>query len=199
MMIDLGKNSLKILEAIRQPILVIDRDYRIIAANSAACGKFSSSPNDIIGKYCFQTTHQLQRPCWQNGEIQCPAKTAFELRRQTSIIHRHSNADKTVFEEIVASPIFDDHGEMLFVVEELRDITALINAKEINDYLREEIETLRGILPICSSCKKIRDDKGYWEQVDIYIHDRTGVDFSHSICPACFKKLYPGFPDKRQT
>jgi len=51
-----------------------------------------------------------------------------------------------------------------------------------------EIKTLRGILPICSYCKKIRDDKGYWEQVEVYINKYSDVDFSHSICPECMKK-----------
>lgn len=53
------------------------------------------------------------------------------------------------------------------------------------------IKTLDSILPICSCCRKIRDDKGYWEQVDIYIRDHTDTQFSHSICPDCAKKLYP--------
>ena len=55
----------------------------------------------------------------------------------------------------------------------------------------EEVNTLRGILPICSYCKKVRDDKGYWEQVDIYIHKHSQADISHSICPTCAKKHYP--------
>jgi hypothetical protein len=54
-----------------------------------------------------------------------------------------------------------------------------------------EIKTLRGILPLCSFCKKIRDDKGYWEQVDVYIHKHSQADISHSICPECAKKHYP--------
>lgn len=54
-----------------------------------------------------------------------------------------------------------------------------------------EIRTLRGILPLCAFCKKIRDDKGYWEQVDVYINKHTEADISHSICPECFKKHYP--------
>lgn len=57
----------------------------------------------------------------------------------------------------------------------------------------DEIKTLSGILPICSSCKKIRDDIGYWHQVEVYVRDHTGADFSHSICPECMKKLYPEF------
>ena len=55
----------------------------------------------------------------------------------------------------------------------------------------DEVKTLRGILPICSFCKKVRDDKGYWEQVDVYIHKHSQADISHSICPDCEKKHYP--------
>ena len=54
-----------------------------------------------------------------------------------------------------------------------------------------EIKTLEGILPICSFCKKIRDDKGYWEQVEAYFHKCSKAEFSHSICPDCMKKYYP--------
>jgi len=62
--------------------------------------------------------------------------------------------------------------------------------KSLNDYL-SEIKTLRSILPLCSFCKKIRDDKGYWEQVDVYIHKHLQADISHSVCPECAKEHYP--------
>lgn len=67
----------------------------------------------------------------------------------------------------------------------------------------DEVKTLRGILPLCSFCKKIRDDQGYWEQVDVYIHKHLSADISHSICPECANKKYPEFcesihPDKNQ-
>ncbi len=55
----------------------------------------------------------------------------------------------------------------------------------------DDIKTLNGILPICSSCKKIRDDKGYWNQIESYISKHSDADFSHSICPKCAKILYP--------
>lgn len=58
-----------------------------------------------------------------------------------------------------------------------------------------EIKTLSGLLPICASCKKIRDDKGYWNQIEVYIRDHSEVEFSHSICPECMKKLYPDYAD----
>jgi len=54
-----------------------------------------------------------------------------------------------------------------------------------------EIKTLRGFLPICANCKKIRDDEGYWQQIEQYIQDRSDAQFSHSVCPECAAKLYP--------
>ena len=55
----------------------------------------------------------------------------------------------------------------------------------------QQVKTLRDLLPICASCKKIRDDGGYWHQVESYMRDHAGVEFSHSICPDCRVKLYP--------
>ena len=55
-----------------------------------------------------------------------------------------------------------------------------------------EVKTLSGLLPICASCKKIRDDKGYWNQIESYIQDHSEAEFSHGICPECAEKLYPG-------
>ena len=55
----------------------------------------------------------------------------------------------------------------------------------------DHIKQLQGMLPICSECKKIRDDKGYWNRIESYISRHSGVEFSHGICPDCAKKLYP--------
>ncbi|MDA8402825.1 MAG: hypothetical protein M0Z56_01305 [Desulfobacteraceae bacterium] len=54
-----------------------------------------------------------------------------------------------------------------------------------------EVKTLSGLIPICANCKKVRDDQGYWNQIETYIHERSDADFSHSICPECAKILYP--------
>lgn len=54
----------------------------------------------------------------------------------------------------------------------------------------DEIKTLSGLLPVCAHCKKVRDDKGYWKQIEEYIQDHTDASFSHSICPICIKKHY---------
>jgi hypothetical protein len=55
-----------------------------------------------------------------------------------------------------------------------------------------EVRTLSGLLPICPSCKRIRDEKGDWRPVEVYVRDRTEADFSHDICPECVERLYPG-------
>lgn len=55
----------------------------------------------------------------------------------------------------------------------------------------DKVKTLSGLLPICASCKKIRDDKGYWNQIEHYIREHSDAEFSHSLCPECVKKLYP--------
>ncbi len=59
-----------------------------------------------------------------------------------------------------------------------------------------KIKTLRGLMPICASCKKIRDDKGYWNQIEEYIRDHSDAEFSHGICPECAVKLYPWIQSK---
>lgn len=61
-----------------------------------------------------------------------------------------------------------------------------------------EVKTLRGILPICSFCKKIRDDDGYWSQVEVYVSERSHADFSHGICPDCMEEHYPGLMSKQE-
>lgn len=67
--------------------------------------------------------------------------------------------------------------------------------KELQDALAR-VKTLHGLLPICSSCKKIRDDKGYWNQIESYIQDHSDAEFTHSLCPVCVKKLYPDLYEK---
>ena len=61
-----------------------------------------------------------------------------------------------------------------------------------------EVKTLSGMLPICSSCKKIRDDKGYWNSLEVYIHKHSGAKLTHGICPDCRKKLYPEYTIERK-
>ena len=79
---------------------------------------------------------------------------------------------------VVLSLVKVDLDEHKRLVEELRKALG-------------EVKQLSGFLPICSSCKRIRDDKGYWNQIESYISSHSEAQFSHGLCPACVKKLYP--------
>lgn len=79
----------------------------------------------------------------------------------------------------------------------VRAMERIIKAERERDQLVEqlqralsEIKTLKGFLPICASCKRVRDDKGYWTQIEMYIREHTEAEFTHGICPECLKKLY---------
>ena len=57
------------------------------------------------------------------------------------------------------------------------------------------VQTLSGLIPICAGCKKIRDDAGFWHQVETYVHDHTEAEFSHGLCPDCIPKYFPNGPE----
>ena len=95
-------------------------------------------------------------------------------------------------------PIFNELGAVETVICTSKNITkrklAEVALKKEHDKLLKalkEIKTLSGFLPICASCKKIRDDKGYWNQIEAYIQQHSEAEFSHGICPDCAKKMYP--------
>lgn len=98
------------------------------------------------------------------------------------------------------SPIRQIDGCPRMVIWIAFNITPLQQALKEKDSLildlqnaAREIKTLRGIIPICSYCKKIRDDKGYWTQLECYISENSDADLSHGICPECLKRHHPDF------
>jgi len=80
-------------------------------------------------------------------------------------------------------------------------IIALLGAVIINctNKLFRKMKFLEGILPVCASCKKIRDDEGNWHQIESFIRERSEAEFSHGICPECARKLYPEFDQHEKT
>lgn len=98
---------------------------------------------------------------------------------------------------------YDPKGHPLKSFGIVQDITDLKQAEEEREKLIEELQqalsdvkVLSGMLPICASCKKIRDDKGYWNRLEAYIGKHTNAQFSHGICPECARKLYPELYEK---
>ena len=76
---------------------------------------------------------------------------------------------------------------------------ALLNEKQQLEKALKDVKALSGLLPICSNCKKIRNDQGYWEQVEVYVRDHSEAEFSHGICPECMKELYPEFKGRKDV
>jgi len=98
---------------------------------------------------------------------------------------------------LVFLPITGEQSTHLII---LTDVTERLQAERALQQERDrlqkalnEVKALSGLLPICAACKKIRDDKGYWNQIETYIRDHSEADFSHSICPDCARKLYPDY------
>lgn len=78
-----------------------------------------------------------------------------------------------------------------FFVLAIGCLTLLITLK-----LLRKIHYLQGLLPVCSSCKKIRTDEGAWKEIEIYIEENSDAEFTHGMCPDCIKKYYPNYADK---
>jgi PAS domain S-box-containing protein len=103
-----------------------------------------------------------------------------------------------IWVEISARALRDGRSGTIFYEGSVEDITHRHNSErerdrlilELRDALKR-VKRLSGLLPICSSCKKIRDDHGYWNQLEVYIQEHSDASFTHSFCPECVRRLYP--------
>ncbi|MCA1766325.1 MAG: HAMP domain-containing protein [Desulfobulbaceae bacterium] len=154
---------------------------------------------DITGKICWQTIQKGQKgPCpfctnkYLLDEQGKPGKV-YTSESQNNVTgqwwHMNDRAIEWIDGRIVRLQVATDITERKKTEEERERLIA-----QLEEALAK-IKTLSGFLPICSSCKMIRDDKGYWNQIESYIRDHSEAEFSHGICPECAKKLYPDFVD----
>ncbi len=145
-----------------------------------------------------------------DGREACRRIKSVERLRDVPIIMVTANADPEDLQAAFAAGAMDYITKPLRKVELLARVTSALNLKremdarksrerELAEKNREleqtlqEVKVLRGFIPICASCKKIRDDKGYWQQIETYIQERSEALFSHGICKDCMKKLYPDY------
>ena len=102
-------------------------------------------------------------------------------------LRRHDGVYRWIFDRGV--PYSDAAGSFKGYIGSCIDVTEKIVAQQTLQAAHEsEIKQLQDILPICAYCKKIRDDRNYWHDLEIYMHDHADVDFSHGVCPDCFQK-----------
>lgn len=146
----------------------------IVEINNTCCEMFGYRPSEVIGKVAIDFISPEERE-----DVESKALSNYNQPYETRGVRK----DGSTFPIEIHAKMFSYKGREVRV-SAIRDLT---KQKKVE----EEIKTLRGILPICSFCKKIRDDKGYWEKVEVYIHKYSQADFSHGVCPECMKKHYP--------
>lgn len=187
-----------VVESLPYPFYVVDTaDHRIILANSATARNGQSQD-----AACYAVLHGHAKPCSESRDF-CPMDTVMRTRKP--MIKEHVQVDgegNKTYVEVHAYPILNKEWEVASMIEYMIDITERKLAEEEKERLiaklqaaLEDIKTLRGIVPICAYCKKIRDDSGYWNQLEQYISEHSTAEFSHAICPKCMAERYPGADD----
>lgn len=172
-------NPRTILDSLNVQWYVINKNFNIVDFNKAFSDHIRLSREQIIGQPCYKLTHNSDTPCWEMPDITCPARNTFAENRKQRTIHKHFISGAVILEEVISTPI--NNGE--YVLEEHRDLSDLLGLVE-------------GILTICAGCKKVKDDDGNWYHLEGYFHQKTGTDFSHSICPECIERFYPEINDQ---
>lgn len=174
----------------RDAIVVLDQETKVYEANK----RFA----DMLG-YSLEQLYKLHAWEW---DINFSKEQILELAKvvDPSGHHfetQHLRKDGTIIDVELSNNGAIYKGKKLILCI-CRDISERKKAEKEREQLIKrleasikEIKTLRGILPLCSFCNKIRDDKGYWKRVDVYIKKHSEADISHSICPECLKKHYP--------
>jgi PAS domain S-box-containing protein len=191
----------RIITTVNEGILSLDDGNRITFANSHLTGMFGYALGELSGLPFENLLFDEDRQDFvrRQGERQQGKNEQFERRFRTK-------EGRELWAIVSASPIFGDDGRYLGSFGTITDITdrkkAEMELQEKNLALLEamqQIKTLRGIVPICMHCKKIRDDSGYWNQVEVFVRDHTEAEFSHGLCPECTAQLYPEYAETDES
>jgi PAS domain-containing protein len=188
-----------VVESLPYPFYVVNAaDCKIVLANSAA-----ANTGHATDTTCHARSHGSDKKCTDGSDDFCPMDTVKLTGQPTIKEHTHVNGDaKTTYVEVHAYPIFDQTGEVSQLIEYLIDITDRKEVEAEKERLITQlqaalvdIKTLQGIVPICAFCKQIRDDSGYWNQLEKYVSEHSHAEFSHAICPKCMAERYPDADD----
>ena len=178
------------MKSISDSVYITDKKNKIIFANKSFYTTYGFLEKEILQK----SPEVFQKDTYKNN-----AKGNPVVNKDLSDEYYHFRKNGSKFPvSLSRSGILDDYAVEIATVWVARDITERKRVEqgmrnlvsELQDALAK-VKTLSGFIPICASCKKIRDDKGYWNQIEQYIKKHSDAEFSHSVCPDCAKKLYP--------
>jgi PAS domain S-box-containing protein len=186
-----------ILETTAALIIVLDPSGRILRLNRAVEKLTGYTILESVGDFIWERFLLPEEAQGFSQVVQNRNSTHFPFEFQSRLKTRE---DSFLWVYWSCTAILSDVGEIDFIINTGIDITALKRVESEREHLIQELQqalkkvkTLRGLLPICASCKKIRDDQGYWQVVDDYIRQHSLAEFSHGLCPACAQKLYPEY------
>ncbi|HMQ56152.1 MAG TPA: PAS domain S-box protein, partial [Anaerolineae bacterium] len=193
-------------------VVLADGTGQVIEWNEAAEQLFGQTKTDVLGQAVWEVQFSFGLPAMQTPDRYEQLKAAFLTVLQTGqgpLLNRLSevgiqrpDGSQRVIQTIAFSI---ESGQDFLLGSISRDVTEQKQAEAERERLIVELQEslaqvkqLSGLLPICASCKKIRDDAGYWQDVAVYIRDHSEVEFSHGFCPECMEKLYPEYFKKRK-
>jgi PAS domain S-box-containing protein len=184
-----------LVDTVREPLVVLDGDLRIHSANRSFYQVFNVKPEETLGEFIYDLGNRQ----WNISKLRelleeiLPQNTRFH---GFEVEHDFEMIGKKIMLLNARRIERKSEGRQLILLA-IEDITDRKRAEKKREKLVKELQealakvkTLSGLLPICSSCKNIRDDEGYWNQIETYITGHSEAEFSHSICPDCAKKLY---------
>jgi len=182
------------------PIMIFykDRENKFLHVNKALAEATGLPKKAMEGKTVFEIYPNQAKDYWEDDK-----EVVASGKPKIGIIEPIDTASGTRWLQTDKVPYRDQENRIIGIIGFSIDITERKQAeKALEEEHRQlqqalnEVRTLRGIVPICANCKKIRDDKGFWNQVEQYVSDRTEAQFSHGICPDCAQELYPEFYKK---
>ncbi len=191
----------RVLDTLPVGVWIIDAEGRIVSGNPAGTAIWGGARMVGVEEY------GQYRGWWADSGRPIAAEewaAARAIRHgETSVgelieIEAFDGKRRTILHS--AAPIRDEKGRLLGAVVVNQDVTEAQHlARERENLVRElqetlaQVKTLRGLIPICASCKSIRSDEGYWMRLEAYLKEHSDAEFSHGICPECYRRLYPDY------
>ena len=189
-----------VAQSAKDAIITADKAGKIAFCNTAAQKLFGYSEDALVGKFVSILMPDRFQEAHEKGIARVVATGKSNLIDETIELFGLTKKGREFPVELSLSSWMS--GEDIFFTGIIRDISERKQHEKERDALIDSLQKslnkvrkLSGLLPICASCKKIRDDSGYWNQIEAYIRDHSEAEFSHGICPECSKKLYPEYHD----
>lgn len=168
-------------------------DGHLVYVNESSCSRLGYSRDELLRLRATDLIPGYTEAKWK------VFWDALEQKKSMILEGRYRKKNGEVFPTEVRADLISYAGQdyacgIVYDITERKQVEE--ERKRLISELQEalsKVKTLSGLLPICASCKKIRDDKGYWNQIESFISEHSKAEFSHAICPECAAKLYPDY------